>query len=91
MLTGDWPIINKQREEIKKFFIKDKYNNKQNRIFPNEQEITAYLQQHHNHSGFEIQYCKIFEWGLDEKSRPKFTIIIHFSKPKGYWMQYDIP
>jgi hypothetical protein len=51
MLPGDWPIINKRRDEIKTFF-KDK--DKENRIFPNEQEITAYLQRYHNHSGFDI-------------------------------------
>lgn len=81
---GESGVI-RTRQQIRNF-IKDK-----DRVFPNEQEITTYLQQHHNDFGFEIQYCKIFELGTDNRGRPKFTIIIHFSRPKGYWMIFHIP
>jgi hypothetical protein len=62
-----------------------------NRIFPNEQVLTAYMQKNYN-SFPQVQYCKIFDNGITKiKHYPKFTIIIHFSEPKGYWMEFEAP
>jgi hypothetical protein len=92
--------INRIRRKVRTGFIKDK-----NRIFPNEQEITAYLKRYQDYSdaaeagfgftiiysSFKIQYCKIFNLGLDKNNNEKFKIIVHFSHPKGYWIEVDIP
>ena len=72
--------INRIRRKIRTDFIKDK-----NRMFPNEQEITAYLKEYEDYSdlaedgldltiycSFKIQYCKIFNLGLDENNNEKF-------------------
>jgi hypothetical protein len=77
--------IKQIREDIKANFIKDS-----DRIFPNEQELTAYMIQNPNDE-FQIQYCKIFDLGLTKNRNRKFTIIIHYSHPKGYWIDFNVP
>lgn len=77
--------IKQIREDIKTNFIKDS-----DRIFPNEQELTAYMIQNVKDE-FQIQYCKIFDLGLTKNGSTKFTIIIHYSRPKGYWIDFDVP
>jgi len=70
-----------------RYFIRDP-----NRMFPNEQELTTYIQKHHDGGTFQIQYCKIFEIGFTKRNHyPKFTIIVHFSRPKGYWEGIEVP
>lgn len=70
-----------------RYFIRDP-----NRMFPNEQELTTYIQKHHDDGTFQIQYCKIFETGFTKRKHyPKFTIIVHFSRPKGYWEEIGTP
>ena len=84
-ILGNAESVRRIREDIRTYFIKDP-----NRIFPNEQELTAFMQTG-NHD-FQIQYCKIFETGFTKMDHnPKFTIIIHFSRPKGYWMEFIVP
>lgn len=78
-------IVRNIREDIKKNFIKDS-----DRIFPNEQELTAYMIQNANDE-FQIQYCKIIDLGPTKNGDRKFTIIIHYSRPKGYWVDFDVP
>ena len=73
------------REDIRSNFIKDS-----DRIFPNDQELTAYMIQNVKNE-LQIQYCKIFDLGLTKKGNRKFSIIIHYSHPKGYWVDYEIP
>jgi hypothetical protein len=55
--TGDTKFFfclqNLSKQQLKTHFIKD-----ENRIFPNEQEITVYLQQQHHEDLFQIQHRK---------------------------------
>lgn len=99
-IGGDFSAkdINSIRRKISTGFIKDK-----NRMFPNEQEIITYLKRYQDYSSlaeagfgftitsFKIQYCKIFNLGLDENNNEIFKIIVHFSRPKGQWIEVDIP
>src|SRR5207247_9770644 len=64
MVDGDY--IDGVREHIRSFFIKD-----ENRIFPNDPELTDFMQRYHN-SLHKISYCKIFELGCDNKKRPRY-------------------
>jgi hypothetical protein len=73
------------RKDIRTNFIKDA-----GRIFPNDQELTAYMIQNVTNE-LQIQYCKIFDLGLTKNGNRKFNIIIHYSRPKGYWVDYEIP
>lgn len=50
MVDGDY--IDRVREHIRSFFIKD-----ENRIFPNDPELTDFMQRYHN-SLHKISYCK---------------------------------
>ena len=74
MVDGDY--IDGVREHIRSFFIKD-----ENRIFPNDSELTDFMQRYHN-SLHKVSYCKIFELGCDNRSRPRYKIIIHCSEPR---------
>ena len=83
--------------ELRTKFIKDR-----NRTSPNDQELTRWMQEniHDSYSledhWFKIQYCKIFENPkkikniVDNVRNTKYTVIVHFSSPKGYWLQYNI-
>jgi hypothetical protein len=73
------------RKDIRTNFIKDA-----GKIFPNDQELTAYMIQNVKNE-LQIQYCKIFDLGFTKKDNRRFSIIIHCSHPKGYWVDYEIP
>ncbi len=85
--------------ELRIKFIKDR-----NRTSPNDQELTRWMQENinngHRDHWFKIQYCKVFENLkqervtieniIDEVRTTKYTVVVHFSSPKGYWLEYDI-
>jgi hypothetical protein len=85
--------------ELRTKFIKDR-----NRTCPNDQELTRWMQENinngHEDHWFKIQYSKVFENPkkeritiknvIDEVRATKYTVIVHFSSPNGYWLEYDI-
>jgi hypothetical protein len=78
--------------ELRTKFIKDR-----NRTFPNDQELTRWMQENINNGyqdhWFKIQYSKVFENPkkeritikniIDEVRATKYTVIMHFSSPNG--------
>jgi hypothetical protein len=87
-------------QEFRTNFIQDK-----NRLVPNDQELTRWMRKQINgYDDKRIQYCKIFSNPkkhevpfldqIDEIKYPptytKYTIVVHYSIPKGDWEEYDI-
>jgi hypothetical protein len=75
----------------------DNFLHEKHRRLPNDKELIAWIQKHiewmecYHDPWFKIQRCKIFENPHDDGLRTtKYTVVIHFSAPKGYWLQYDI-
>jgi hypothetical protein len=77
-------------------FIQDK-----NRLIPNDQELTKWMMEKiSSYDDKKIQYCKIFsnpkkhEDHCDETKYStrytKYTVVVHYSIPKGDWHEYDI-
>ena len=96
--TDPWPEHYKLKlHELRTKFIKDR-----NRTCPNDQELTRWMQENINDRysyedhWFKIQYCKVFENPkkikniIDDVRTTKYTVIVHFSSPNGYWLQYNI-
>jgi hypothetical protein len=86
--------------EFRADFIQDK-----NRVIPNDQELTRWMKkcndQYDNYDDwFRIQFCKIFvnpktqKYPLHRDGKEvyntKYTVIVHYSVPKGHWDEYDI-
>jgi hypothetical protein len=86
-------------QEFRTNFIQDK-----NRLIPNDQELTRWMRKKINGYDKRIQYCKVFSNPkkhevpffdqIDEIQYPptytKYTVVVHYSTPKGYWEEYDI-
>jgi hypothetical protein len=75
----------------------DNFLHEKHRRLPNDKELIAWIQKHiewmecYHDPWFKIHNCKIFENPQDDGLRvTKYTVVIHFSAPKGYWLQYDI-
>ncbi len=75
----------------------DNFLHEKHRRLPNDKELIAWIQKHiewmecYHDPWFKIQRCKIFENPQDDGIRTtKYTVVIHFSAPKGYWLQYDV-
>jgi hypothetical protein len=86
-------------QEFRTDFIHDK-----SRLIPNDQELTRWMRKKINGYDKTIQYCKIFSnpkrrevFTFDQNSKmnyttenTKYTVVVHYSTPKGYWEEFDI-
>lgn len=92
-------VISNPDERIRNLYVN--FIQERNRRLPNNQELTLRMQKNISDDPlFKIQYSKIFENPKEGRllvSKPdqirfttKYTVIIHFSTPKGYWLVYDI-
>jgi hypothetical protein len=88
-------------QEVRTDFIQDK-----NRLIPNDQELTRWMREKIIGYDKKIEYCKIFSnpkkhevpiasvnQNDELKYSPrytKYTVVVHYSTPKGYWEEYDI-
>jgi hypothetical protein len=104
-LIPDYKSENESRDtgallqEFRTNFIQDK-----NRLIPNDQELTRWMMKKINGYDKKIQYCKIFSNPkkheipfldqIDKIKYPptytKYTVVVHYSIPKGDWEEYDI-
>lgn len=88
-------------QEFRTNFIQDK-----NRLIPNDQELTRWMMKKVNGYDKKIQYCKIFlnpkkhEVPIFDQTPKeilpfpvtytKYTVVVHYSTPKGDWEEFDV-
>ncbi len=80
----------KELEDLRNNFIKDK-----TRRYPNNEELTAWMQRHNVEGFLEISCCKIFDmrgsnYALNDVIR-RFIVIVHFSAPEGFYVVSHYP
>lgn len=103
-LISDYKPSDPLSQEFQTNYIQDK-----NRMIPNDQELTRWMQKQINDhydlndcykDWYRIQFCKIFENPKTlkypiyrdgkEVYNTRYSVIVHYSVPKGGWHEYDI-
>ena len=99
-LIPDYEPADPLSQEFRIDFIQDK-----NRVIPNDQELTRWIKKHCNNNYYDnwysIQFCKIFinpkrlKYQVDRGDgkmihSTRYTVVLHYSIPKGDWDVCDI-